>query len=63
MLFPRARAITGYVDTVDEWASVEDTNLEDDGVTKASVGQLLCWVSCGERLDEETVLISVGTIW
>jgi len=61
--FPRARAITGYVDTVDEWASVEDTNLEDNGVTKASVGQLLRWVSGGGLLDETTILISVGTIW
>lgn len=61
--FPRARAITNYVDTQDEWASVEDTNLETDAIRKASVGQLLRWVSRGVSLKENTLLISVGTLW
>ncbi|KAF8801478.1 hypothetical protein BYT27DRAFT_7147471 [Phlegmacium glaucopus] len=61
--FPRAYAITGYVDTVDSWTAVEDTNLETDEVQKASIGLLLRWVSRGARIDENTLLISVGRIW
>lgn len=62
--FLRAQKINNYVDTVDEWASVKDTSLdEDEKVEKASVGQLLRWVSRGERIQEPTILISVGTIW
>ena len=61
--FPRARAVTGYVDTQDEWAAVEDTNLESDAVQKASVGELLRWVSRGARVQEHTLLIIVGRVW
>ena len=61
--FPRTYAITGYVDTVDSWTVVEDTNLETDDVQKASIGLLLRWVSRGARIDENTLLISVGRIW
>jgi len=61
--FPRARAVMGYVDTNDEWAAVEDTNMETDEVQKASVGQLLRWVSRGASLEENTLLITVGRIW
>jgi len=61
--FPRARAVTSYVDTQDEWASVEDTNLETDAVQKASVGQLLRWVSRGASLKENTLLVIVGRVW
>jgi hypothetical protein len=42
--FPRVYAITGYVDTVDSWTAVEDTNLETDEaqkVPKSSPGTLL----------------------
>ncbi len=61
--FPRARAVTGYVDTHEEWAAVEDTNLETDAVQKASVGQLWLWVSRGARVQENTLLIIVGRVW
>lgn len=61
--FPRAYAITGYVDTVGPWTAVEDTNLETDEVQKASIGLLLRWVSRGAHLDENTLLISVGRVW
>jgi hypothetical protein len=61
--FPRARNILQYVDTVEEWASVEDTNLENDKVQKASVGRLLRWVSQGARLEASTILITVGSVW
>jgi hypothetical protein len=61
--FPRVNAITGYVDTVDSWTSVEDTNLETNEVQKASVGLLIRWVSRGARIDENTLLISIGKIW
>ena len=63
LFFPRAYAITGYVDTVDSWTAVEDTNLETDEVQKASIGLLLRWVSRGARIDENTLLISVGSVW
>jgi hypothetical protein len=61
--FPRARAVMGYVDTNEEWAAVEDTNMESDEVQKASVGQLLRWVSRGAGVEENTLLITVGRIW
>ncbi|KAF6764900.1 hypothetical protein DFP72DRAFT_954574 [Ephemerocybe angulata] len=62
--FPRARNINNYVDTQEEWAAISDTSLdEDEKVEKASVGKLLRWVSRGERLQEPTILISVGRIW
>jgi hypothetical protein len=61
--FERARGILNYVDTVDSWAEVEDTDLMNDHTQKASVGQLLRWVSRGQRLEEPTILIKVGTVW
>ena len=61
--FPRVYAITGYVDTVDSWTAVQDTNLETDEVQRASIGQLIRWVSRGARTDENILLISVGRVW
>ena len=61
--FPRARGVTGYVDTNEEWASVEDTNLETDEDQKASVGQLLRWKSRGALVEDNTLLIIVGRVW
>lgn len=61
--FERARNITNYIDTVSEWVSVEDTNLENDNCSRASIGQLLRWVSRGSLLTERTILIRVGSIW
>lgn len=61
--FPRSRNILNYVDTVENWASVHDTNLQSDNIQKASIGRLLRWVSRGQRLDEPTILITVGTVW
>ncbi|EAU88653.2 hypothetical protein CC1G_01026 [Coprinopsis cinerea okayama7 len=61
--FPRARNVNNYTDTRDEWAAIKDIDMEDDDkVQKASVSQLLRWVSRGARLEEPTILISVGTI-
>ena len=61
--FPRVAAIMGYVDTVDTWTSVEDTNLETNEDQRASIGLLIRWVSRGARIDENTLLISVGKVW
>ncbi|KAF9038511.1 hypothetical protein BJ165DRAFT_394010 [Panaeolus papilionaceus] len=61
--FPRARNITGYTDTNEEWASVEDTNLETDEVQKAFIGQLYRWKTRGARLEENALLITVGRVW
>ncbi|TFK24663.1 hypothetical protein FA15DRAFT_694323 [Coprinopsis marcescibilis] len=54
-------------DIVDKWASIQDTDLEvgrkvKSEVQKASVGQLLRWVTGGARLEEPTILISVGQV-
>ncbi|PPQ63111.1 hypothetical protein CVT24_005822 [Panaeolus cyanescens] len=61
--FPRARNVTGYTDTNEEWASVEDTNLETDESQKAFIGQLYRWKTRGARLEENTLLITVGRVW
>jgi hypothetical protein len=61
--FSRARNINNYVDTVDQWVSIEDHSLVKNDVQKASVGRLLRWVSRGDLLDEQTIIISVGTVW
>jgi hypothetical protein len=61
--FPYAQRITGYVDTVKSWVSVEDTNLEDNSAQKASAGRLLRWASRASLIDEPTILLTVGTIW
>ena len=61
--FDYAEKINNYVDTVDEWAMVEDKSLVVNETQKASVGKLLRWVSRGSLIEEPTILISVGTIW
>ncbi|KAF8486676.1 hypothetical protein JB92DRAFT_3022651 [Gautieria morchelliformis] len=61
--FPYAQRILGYVDTVQEWVSVEDTHLEDNTAQKASAGRLLRWASRANLIDKPTILITVGTIW
>ena len=63
LFFPYSRRILGYVDTVEKWVSVEDNDLEDKGVQKASAGRLLRWASRAALLEERTILITVGTIW
>ncbi|PPQ98096.1 hypothetical protein CVT26_003266 [Gymnopilus dilepis] len=45
-----------------EWASVKDTNLEDSSSQQADVGQLLRWVWRGSQIEENTLLVTVGTI-
>ncbi|KAF9005915.1 hypothetical protein BDQ17DRAFT_1398901 [Cyathus striatus] len=57
------QGILNYVDTVDQWSSIEDTNLETDTIQKASVGKLLRWKLRGVVLDETTILITVGSVW
>ena len=61
--FSRAREINNYVDTTEEWASLEDHSLVKNDAQKAFVGRLLRWVTRGDFLDEPTLIISVGTIW
>jgi hypothetical protein len=61
--FQRSRNILNYVDTVETWAEVKDTDLVNDNVSKASIGRLLRWVSRGHRLEEATILVTVGTVW
>ncbi|KAH6904441.1 hypothetical protein BKA70DRAFT_534298 [Coprinopsis sp. MPI-PUGE-AT-0042] len=62
--FPRVWAIRNYTDTKDEWASLEDVDLEDaDKVQRTSIGELLRWQSRASRIDEPTILISVGRVW
>jgi hypothetical protein len=61
--FPRSRGVLNYVDTTEQWASVEDTNLETDKAQTASVGKLIRWATRGARLQENTLLIVVGKVW
>ncbi|THU87901.1 hypothetical protein K435DRAFT_730379 [Dendrothele bispora CBS 962.96] len=61
--FPYAYKITGYTDTVDTWAEVQDTNLESGESPLACVGQLLRWQTRGGQPSEPTMLIRVGKIW
>ena len=63
LFFTYTRRILGYVDTVESWVSVEDTNLEDNAVQKASAGRLLRWASRAAFINEPTIIITVGTIW
>ncbi|KAL0063368.1 hypothetical protein AAF712_009763 [Marasmius tenuissimus] len=58
--FPFARNIYGYTDTLEEWASVEDTNLETDDTQYAQISELLRWKSHGAEPSEPTILIRVG---
>ncbi|KAF5318190.1 hypothetical protein D9619_012153 [Psilocybe cf. subviscida] len=61
--FPRSRGVLNYTDTHEEWTSVEDTNLETDDTQKASVSELYRWASRGGRVDDKTLLITVGRVW
>ncbi|KAF9523504.1 hypothetical protein CPB83DRAFT_689017 [Crepidotus variabilis] len=61
--FPRAQGVNWYVDTHEEFARVEDTNLETGGKQDASVSKLIRWASRGERVQEPTLLVSVGKCW
>ncbi|KAK1224737.1 hypothetical protein PQX77_012345 [Marasmius sp. AFHP31] len=58
--FPFARGIYGYTDTLEEWCSVEDTNLATDETQYAQVAQLRRWKSRGAEPEEPTVLVRVG---
>ncbi|KAF9581447.1 hypothetical protein BGW38_001521 [Lunasporangiospora selenospora] len=55
-------AITGYTDTVEKWATIEETNLMTDTTRKASVGKLLRWRSFAARISEPLMVLRVGTI-
>ena len=61
--FVYAQKINGYIDTVDEWVTIEDKSLVGNETQKAYVGKLLRWVSRGSLIEEPTIIISVGTIW
>ncbi|HEV7737201.1 MAG TPA: hypothetical protein VGO47_07510 [Chlamydiales bacterium] len=59
-----ARGILGYSDTKEDWAVVNDADLEEnDKEQDALVGQLYRWKSQGERILEPTIVIKVGTVW
>ncbi|KAF8489053.1 hypothetical protein JB92DRAFT_2836168 [Gautieria morchelliformis] len=59
--FPYVHRILGYMDTVQSWVSVEDTNFEDNTAQEASAGRLLRWASRTNLIEEPTILITVGT--
>ncbi|KAF8517482.1 hypothetical protein JB92DRAFT_2829023 [Gautieria morchelliformis] len=59
--FPYVRRILPYMDTVQSWVSVEDTNFEDNTAQEASAGRLLRWASRTNLIEEPTILITVGT--
>ncbi|KIK55359.1 hypothetical protein GYMLUDRAFT_1018296 [Collybiopsis luxurians FD-317 M1] len=60
--FDFAGDITGYVDTVDKWTSVEDVNFDTWDKITASVGRLLRWKSRGAIPELPTILVTVGKV-
>jgi hypothetical protein len=61
--FSRAREINNYVDTIDKWVSLEDASPVNSTAQNAFVGRLLRWMTRGDRLDQSTIIIAVGTVW
>ncbi|KAG2173668.1 hypothetical protein INT43_005088 [Umbelopsis isabellina] len=61
--FDYARNIINYVDTVDEWAEVKDTDLETGSKQSARVCRLWKWKTGGSRIDKLMILIHIGTVW
>ncbi|KAF9380314.1 hypothetical protein CPB97_008420 [Podila verticillata] len=57
-----ACGIIGYTDTIEEWASVNDTDLLTNTTQKASVGKLLRWRSRHEQVSKPLMVIHVGRI-
>ncbi|KAF9203825.1 hypothetical protein BGZ49_006005 [Haplosporangium sp. Z 27] len=55
-------AITGYCDTVDEWAQVSEKNLATNDTQNASISKLLRWRSRQERISKPMMIIKVGRI-
>ncbi|KAF9065862.1 hypothetical protein BDP27DRAFT_1269169 [Rhodocollybia butyracea] len=60
--FPFASQITGYVDTTEKWASIEDLNFETNEKVTVSVARLLRWKSRGAVPEVPTILIRVGNL-
>mmetsp|Transcript_14074 Transcript_14074/g.37795 ORF Transcript_14074/g.37795 Transcript_14074/m.37795 type:complete len:675 (-) Transcript_14074:279-2303(-) len=68
--FARASAILGYVDTVETWAHVDDTDLDMSKASKTAapdvsvmVGKLLRWTSRGPRVQDDYLVVKVGRVW
>ncbi|KAF9319971.1 hypothetical protein BG003_007656 [Podila horticola] len=60
--FEYAFGILGYTDTVEEWATVTDTDLLTNTTQKASVGKLRRWRSHHEHVSKPMMVIHVGRI-
>ncbi|KAF9258513.1 hypothetical protein L218DRAFT_1064862 [Marasmius fiardii PR-910] len=56
---PFAENLFGHSDTKEDWATVEDTNLETNDIQFAQVSQLLRWKSWGSLISEPTILVRV----
>ncbi|KAF8574420.1 hypothetical protein K439DRAFT_1399034 [Ramaria rubella] len=63
LFFAYSSGILNYIDTVEKWISVEDTDLETGKERKTSAGRLLRWASRAHPIADPTVLITIGTIW
>ncbi|KIJ46760.1 hypothetical protein M422DRAFT_59571 [Sphaerobolus stellatus SS14] len=61
--FKYAWGIMNYVDTHKTWTEVKDTNLETSNEPHAQVGEMLRWVSKGDRISEPTLFVKIGRIY
>ncbi|KAI1316508.1 hypothetical protein EDD11_009921 [Mortierella claussenii] len=57
-----AYGITGYTDTTDLWAEVEEKDMLTGEVQKALVSKLIRWRSRHERIVKPTMVIHIGRI-
>lgn len=60
--FSYAADIVNSPETYEDWAKVEDRNLQNHSVQTASVGRFLRGRSAGGQVEESTLLIVVGTV-
>ncbi|ORZ14421.1 hypothetical protein BCR41DRAFT_306823 [Lobosporangium transversale] len=57
-----AFAISGYTDTKEEWAEIEEEDMLTGTVQKACVSKLLRWRSHHERIKKPMMIIHVGRV-
>ncbi|KAF9072641.1 hypothetical protein BDP27DRAFT_1417986 [Rhodocollybia butyracea] len=60
--FPFAYGIINYINTMEEWASLEDLNYETNKKVTVSIARLLRWNAGGAVLEVPTILIRVGQL-
>ncbi|KAG0004505.1 hypothetical protein BGZ80_008077 [Entomortierella chlamydospora] len=61
--FDYAYSITGYCDTVDQWAEINEKDMVTNEIQKASISKLVRWRSRQERISKPMMVIHVGRIY